>query len=163
MKTILATAALLLCITFFVPAQGQISSSQGGHLFRVKYKPNSTLKYLMKADSKLPPQMSSNSSPGSLAVQMPLILKIGAVNKGIANAEVTIGPTAINGKTQGQAQTQAVQLDSRGRDTSTGEALGFGLLFPEKPVKPGATWTACSALPPRWSFGPLTSSSESRT
>ncbi|MFK5047781.1 hypothetical protein ACI4CD_29160, partial [Klebsiella pneumoniae] len=60
----------------------------------------------------------------------------------------SVGPILVNGKPLNGKTSQTVDsvVDARGKALS-GNAMGFGTAYPEKPVRPGQKWNSSATVP----------------
>lgn len=121
----------LLSITFVgaQSAHAQITKKGDGYLFRIKWTPGQTIKYVMNMS------MSGDAMPKPMNMNMSISQKV----KKVAGTVATIEATTSGVPGQPKPQVQTMTIDNRGRATS-GAAAGSQVAFPEGPVKIGQTW-----------------------
>lgn len=133
--TRIATVAVFAALYATSPAQ--IVKQGGGYLLRMKYTKGAIANYAMTTAT------SGGSAMPAMNVAMPMRTKVLSVASGVGEVQYELGPISNNGKAMGQKQTVVVKIDSRGKMlSSAGVAQQVNnVTLPEKPVKPGATWT----------------------
>jgi hypothetical protein len=132
-----------------IPAvsSAQIKKVAGGaYLMRLKFTKGQT-NHLELTESivGLPPNVGGAGADGKLNVVMQSKSTVQSVTNGNATMLVSIGPTTLNGKTQGATSPlKSVTIDSTGHPVGSakGQGQGFGAKLPEKPVKVGDSWSA---------------------
>jgi len=137
MKSILAAASLALVSL----AMGQVTPNKGGYLLRMKFR-----KGIIQFDTTI----SQVAAPGKgMKVGMPFTQRIVKVDKGVASMAMVIGPMKLNGKSFGEAQvTKVIEVTPQGIVHGAETMSGQGLtILPEKPVRPGDTWTSSITVP----------------
>lgn len=121
-------------------ASAQITASGGGYLFRMKFKPGTTISYSMVA--------GGNAQGQAFSMNTPMTTKVKSFSGGIGTLDYKIGPIKmmVNGKSMGPGQTQnlTLKMDSRGNVVggTGGNSPGGTIGLPAKPIKVGGTWSA---------------------
>ncbi|MBL8048878.1 MAG: hypothetical protein JNJ45_09375 [Chthonomonas sp.] len=107
--------------------QAQITKQGDAYLFRIKFTPGQTIKYLMN--------MNMTGTPQPMNMNMTVSQKVKSVKGTTATIEATT--SGIPGQ---KPMTQTMTIDNRGRATGAGAAGGSQVAYPEGPVKVGQTW-----------------------
>ncbi len=123
-------------------ADAQVTKSGGGYLLRVKYVKGQTLNY--KSSNTVTAAQGGGGQP--MKIDMPMVMKIGAVANGFAKASVTTGPAMLGKNPMGKAQTVYVDLSPTNAAKSKGSPGIAGAQFPLKPVKIGETWSMAAPI-----------------
>jgi hypothetical protein len=130
-------ASLLLTAS----ADAQVTKSGAGYLLRVKYSKGQTLKY-----RSVNTVTSAQGGGQPMKIELPMVMKIRDVTRGLAKATITTGPPMLGKNPMGQAQTVTVELSTTNAPKSKGGPGIAGAQFPQKPVKVGQTWTMAAPI-----------------
>jgi hypothetical protein len=124
-------------------ADGQVTPSGGGYLFRMKHTPGKQHRYSMRLETAGPKVPN-----GKIVQEMPFRWEVVSVSKGLASMRMVFEASA--GQKGAEAPALEMKMDSRGKATNTSTGKPFqrlGVLFPAKPLKVGGSFTAKANQP----------------
>lgn len=121
-------------------AQAQITKTPKGYLLRARYTPGAVLKYLIKTSTTMPDE---EGKPKCLVLDVPMVLRIKAVSKGVATIETTLSPPSRMTGSQAKPMVTEMRMDALMKPLDGSSGPGFGpIRLPEKPLKLGDKWSA---------------------
>ena len=132
---LLSTVAASICLTS--AANAQVTKTGNAYSFRIRFVAGSVIKYKAVVGTTL------SSAQQNLRVVYPVVQTVVGVHHGVGDVVVKSGPMQINNQTVGPEGTFRMQVDQRGKLVGGQIAANSGITtFPEKPIRPGQTWTA---------------------
>lgn len=131
------TPILCLCLLGAGFAQGQITPSADGYLFRLKLAKGMGVEWGVQMGVHI--GAGKNSSPA--IVKGPLVAKVTDVSKGVATVVYDLGPLSLGGNPVLARQSSTVRQNSSGRMIGGAEGQNPSMVdLPTKAVKVGGTW-----------------------
>ncbi|HSI72907.1 MAG TPA: hypothetical protein VK934_06995 [Fimbriimonas sp.] len=141
-RPVFKAAFLVAGLVLAAVGSAQVTKQGSGYLLRVKYLKGQTLKY-----STTNSVLGGMNGGQPMKIQMPIVMKIKDVVKGIAKAQVTAGPVNMGGNPLMEAQTLEMDLSTTNQTKSAKGAGLTGAQLPIKPVKVGQTWSMLAPIP----------------